>query len=140
MHRESRIFAVPERGGGTGGYHSSTGHRRWRSGRRGDLTLPWHGAWSAGLGAVHWVGQKVGPAGFVKGGARGTLAPEGKGTLLTYQVDASVGGKIAQLGSRIIDGLAKKMAGQFFEKFAARVEGPQEPALAGAGAEAPKRG
>ena len=85
---------------------------------------------------------KGGPAGFAKGGARVTLAPDGKGTLLTYVVDASVGGKIAQLGSRIIDGLAKKMADQFFEKFAEHVEGPKEPepALAGTEAETPKAG
>lgn len=85
---------------------------------------------------------KGGPAGFAKGGARVTLAPEGKGTMLTYTVDASVGGKIAQLGSRIIDGLAKKMADQFFEKFAEHVEGPKEPepALAGTEAETPKAG
>ena len=39
------------------------------------------------------------------------------GTLLEYDVDAKVGGKLAQLGSRIIDGFAKKLAGQFFEQF-----------------------
>jgi uncharacterized protein len=86
---------------------------------------------------------KGGPAGYAKGGAKVTLAPEGQGTLLTYAVDASVGGKIAQLGSRIIDGLAKKMADQFFEKFAAVVEGPKEPEPAVADtddAEAPKKG
>ncbi len=48
------------------------------------------------------------------------------GTKLTYEVDASVGGKIAQLGSRIIDGFAKKMADEFFTRFQAAVEGPQE--------------
>ena len=67
---------------------------------------------------------KGGPAGFAKGAARVVLAAEGKGTLLTYTVDASVGGKIAQLGSRIIDGFAKKMADQFFERFQTAVEGP----------------
>ena len=86
---------------------------------------------------------KGGPAGFAKGGARVTPAPEGAGTLLSYTVDASVGGKIAQLGSRIIDGLAKKMADQFFENFAAVVEGPMDPEAddtAAAATETPKKG
>ncbi|KUP91684.1 CoxG family protein [Tritonibacter horizontis] len=57
---------------------------------------------------------KGGAAGFAKGGAVVTLAPSETGTLLSYDVDAKVGGKLAQLGSRIIDGFAKKMADQFF--------------------------
>lgn len=66
-----------------------------------------------------------GVAGFAKGGANVTIAPaEGGGTTLSYDVDASVGGKIAQLGSRIIDGFAKNMAGQFFDRFQLAVEGP----------------
>lgn len=67
---------------------------------------------------------KGGAAGFAKGGAKVTLEAEGEGTRLTYDVNASVGGKLAQLGSRIIDGFAKKMADQFFERFAEVVEGP----------------
>jgi uncharacterized protein len=66
---------------------------------------------------------KGGPAGFAKGGAKVTLAPSEGGTLLTYDVQANVGGKLAQLGSRIIDGFAKKMADQFFERFKQTVEG-----------------
>ena len=69
---------------------------------------------------------KGGPAGFAKGGAAVVLEPIEGGTKLTYEVDASVGGKIAQLGSRIIDGFAKKMADEFFTRFQAAVEGPQE--------------
>lgn len=66
-----------------------------------------------------------GVAGYAKGGANVTMAPaEGGGTLLTYEVEAAVGGKIAQLGSRIIDGFAKNMAGQFFDRFQLAVEGP----------------
>ncbi|MEY8802307.1 CoxG family protein [Leisingera sp. XS_AS12] len=57
---------------------------------------------------------KGGAAGFAKGGATVTLAPSETGTLLSYDVEAKVGGKLAQLGSRIIDGFAKKMADQFF--------------------------
>ena len=57
---------------------------------------------------------KGGAAGFAKGGALVTLAPSDTGTLLSYDVEAKVGGKLAQLGSRIIDGFAKKMADQFF--------------------------
>ncbi len=69
---------------------------------------------------------KGGPAGFAKGGAKVALAPDGNGTVLTYDVTANVGGKLAQLGSRIIDGFAKKMADQFFERFQDAVEGPAE--------------
>ncbi|MBY6044648.1 CoxG family protein [Phaeobacter italicus] len=67
---------------------------------------------------------KGGAAGFAKGDARVTLADTEDGqTLLTYEVEAKVGGKLAQLGSRIIDGFAKKMADQFFERFQAEIEG-----------------
>ena len=65
---------------------------------------------------------KGGPAGFAKGGAAVTLAADGTGTLLTYDVEAAVGGKLAQLGSRIIDGFAKKLADEFFARFQAAVE------------------
>ena len=58
---------------------------------------------------------KGGAAGFAKGGAEVTLAEADGGTELSYDVEAKVGGKLAQLGSRIIDGFAKKMADQFFE-------------------------
>lgn len=67
---------------------------------------------------------KGGPAGFAKGSARVELAPEGAGTRLSYTVEANVGGKLAQLGSRIIDGFAKKMADQFFENFKTALEPP----------------
>lgn len=80
---------------------------------------------------------KGGPAGFAKGGASVTFEPIPGGTRLSYAVEANVGGKLAQLGSRIIDGFAKKLADQFFERFQAEVEGPvvTEPEYAGAGAE-----
>lgn len=68
---------------------------------------------------------KGGAAGFAKGGAEVTLAPTDSGaTLLSYEVDAKVGGKLAQLGSRIIDGFAKKMADQFFRNLQTTIEGP----------------
>ncbi|MEX2519773.1 MAG: carbon monoxide dehydrogenase subunit G [Paracoccaceae bacterium] len=75
---------------------------------------------------------KGGAAGFAKGGANVSLAEaEGGGTELTYEVDAKVGGKIAQLGARLIDGFAKKMADQFFTTFQKVVEGePDEEAPA----------
>lgn len=73
---------------------------------------------------------KGGAAGFAKGGADVALADAEGGTLLTYAVKASVGGKLAQLGSRLIDGFAKKMADQFFENFQKAVEGPAEPVAA----------
>ena len=64
-----------------------------------------------------------GAAGFAKGGATVRLEETAEGTELIYDVDGKVGGKIAQLGSRLIDGFAKKMADQFFERFQDRVEG-----------------
>ncbi len=73
---------------------------------------------------------KGGAAGFAKGGAVVTLDPIPEGTRLTYDVDASVGGKIAQLGSRIIDGFAKKMADDFFARFQEAVEGPETDEVA----------
>lgn len=69
---------------------------------------------------------KGGPAGFAKGGADVQLAPEDGGTRLSYAVKASVGGKLAQLGSRLIDGFARKMADDFFERLQTAVEGPEE--------------
>ncbi|MBC8006530.1 MAG: carbon monoxide dehydrogenase subunit G [Prolixibacteraceae bacterium] len=58
-----------------------------------------------------------GAAGFGKGSAQVSLAPESGGTLLTYKATASVGGKLAQIGSRLIDGVAKKMSDDFFIRF-----------------------
>ncbi len=58
-----------------------------------------------------------GAAGFGKGAAQVSLAGEGSGTRLSYKVNASVGGKLAQIGSRLIDGVARKMADDFFAKF-----------------------
>lgn len=68
-----------------------------------------------------------GVAGFAKGEARVRLEPVPEGTRLHYEVEAKVGGKLAQLGSRIIDGFARKMADDFFARFQAAVEGPAEP-------------
>ncbi|QFT60827.1 Carbon monoxide dehydrogenase subunit G (CoxG) (plasmid) [Sulfitobacter sp. THAF37] len=79
---------------------------------------------------------KGGAAGFAKGGANVRLEADGDQTILHYEVEAKVGGKLAQLGSRIIDGFAKKMADQFFSNFQEAVGGPDEAALAGAEAEA----
>jgi carbon monoxide dehydrogenase subunit G len=66
-----------------------------------------------------------GVAGFAKGGAQVKLVEVAEGTELSYLVDAKVGGKIAQLGSRLIDGFARKMADTFFENFQNAVEGPK---------------
>jgi carbon monoxide dehydrogenase subunit G len=65
-----------------------------------------------------------GAAGFGKGGAQVALAPEGAGTKLSYKATAQVGGKLAQVGSRLIDGVAKKMADEFFQRFNLRLAGP----------------
>ena len=62
-----------------------------------------------------------GVAGFAKGGAEVKLADDDGNTVLTYVADAQVGGKLAQIGSRLIDSTAKKMANEFFGKFADEV-------------------
>jgi uncharacterized protein len=67
---------------------------------------------------------KGGAAGFAKGGADVRLVEEGEITVLTYTARADVGGKLAQLGSRLIDGTAKKMADEFFDNFSKQVAGP----------------
>ena len=67
-----------------------------------------------------------GVAGFAKGGADVTLAEDGDGTLLSYTAKAEVGGKIAQLGSRLIKGTAAKLSGKFFEQFALEVGAPRD--------------
>ncbi|MCC7271704.1 MAG: carbon monoxide dehydrogenase subunit G [Alphaproteobacteria bacterium] len=59
-----------------------------------------------------------GAAGFAKGGAEVRLTDDGDGTVLHYTVNANVGGKLAQIGSRLIDGTARKMAEEFFGRFA----------------------
>ena len=67
-----------------------------------------------------------GIAGFASGGATVHLVDaDGGGTLLKYDVQATVGGKIAQLGGRLIDSVAKKTADEFFRNFAAQLVQPQ---------------
>ena len=66
-------------------------------------------------------GAKGGAAGFARGAAMVRLIEEEGGTRLTYEVDANVGGKLAQVGSRLIDGAARKIAEDFFSKFVQRV-------------------
>lgn len=82
---------------------------------------------------------KGGAAGFAKGGADVRLADVDGGTELTYEVNAKVGGKLAQLGSRLIDGFAKKMADQFFTTFQEQVEGPKEEDATAVEAEGEKK-
>jgi carbon monoxide dehydrogenase subunit G len=67
-----------------------------------------------------------GAAGFAKGGAEVSLEEDGGVTILRYTAKAQVGGKLAQIGSRLIDSTSKKMAGQFFDKFAEEVGGDGE--------------
>ena len=64
-----------------------------------------------------------GVAGFAKGGAAVALSDKDGGTLLSYNVEAQIGGKLAQLGQRLINGAAKKLADEFFTNFAKAVEG-----------------
>lgn len=70
-----------------------------------------------------------GIAGFAKGNARVSLAETGEGCQLEYDVEANVGGKLAQMGARLIDSVAKKTADQFFTNFAkaVMVEAPPAP-------------
>ena len=62
-----------------------------------------------------------GVAGFAKGAATVKLAEQDGGTLLAYNVESQIGGKLAQLGQRLVQGTAKKLADDFFAKFAAAV-------------------
>jgi hypothetical protein len=71
-------------------------------------------------------GEGKGGVGFAKGGATVALTDAEGGTRLSYNVDAQVGGKLAQLGSRLIDGTAKSLANDFFSRFAALVTTPTE--------------
>jgi len=73
-----------------------------------------------------------GVAGFGKGGAQVQLAPEADGTRLSYQVKASVGGKLAQIGSRLVDAAARKLANDFFTAFNDKVASLHGPAAHGA--------
>ncbi len=69
-----------------------------------------------------------GVAGFAKGGADVSLAPEGNSTRLAYKVKANVGGKLAQIGSRLVDAAANKVANDFFVSFNEKVGKPQHAA------------
>jgi uncharacterized protein len=73
-----------------------------------------------------------GAAGFASGEARVTLTPSGGATTLAYEARAKVGGKLAQLGSRLIDGVAAKLADDFFNRLAERL-GPATSGAAAAG-------
>jgi hypothetical protein len=68
-----------------------------------------------------------GAAGFAKGGANVMLADDGADTLMSYQVHAQVGGKLAQLGGRLIDATAKQMADAFFDRFSKQVQVMSSP-------------
>ncbi|MBR3370219.1 MAG: carbon monoxide dehydrogenase subunit G [Rhodobacteraceae bacterium] len=86
---------------------------------------------------------KGGAAGFAKGQARVRLEPTPTGaTLLHYDVDASVGGKLAQLGSRIVDGFARRMAADFFTRFQEQIEGaaPADTQIPADDASQPRKG
>ena len=78
---------------------------------------------------------KGGPAGFGKGSAQVSLAPNAGGCELAYSVTASVGGKVAQLGQRLIDGAARSLAEDFFRRFDEEMQrrhGAAEPAIGAA--------
>ncbi|MBL4874650.1 MAG: carbon monoxide dehydrogenase subunit G [Rhodobacteraceae bacterium] len=85
---------------------------------------------------------KGGAAGFAKGGAAIRLEDVEGGTNLIYEVEAKVGGKLAQLGSRVIHGVAVKLANQFFDNFEMIVAPPKEVAdeIEGVEEEKPAKG
>jgi carbon monoxide dehydrogenase subunit G len=86
---------------------------------------------------LHFEGQG-GAAGFARGQAHVALAPEGEQhTSMTYTAKAQVGGKLAQIGSRLVDGAAAKMTDDFFSRFVERVAGPAPAAAAAAPEAAP---
>ncbi len=78
-----------------------------------------------------------GAAGFGKGEAKVTLSEDGGETVITYTAHATVGGKLAQIGQRLIDSTSKKLAKQFFANFAAYLEAQEGPAVTPAAAPAP---
>jgi carbon monoxide dehydrogenase subunit G len=80
-----------------------------------------------------------GAAGFAKGGAKVRLeaVDGGAATILNYSADAQIGGKLAQIGSRLVEGTAKKLADEFFAAFAARVSAAAPPAAPVAAAAEP---
>lgn len=78
-----------------------------------------------------------GVAGFARGAAEVVLTPEAGGTLLSYTAQATVGGKLAQIGQRLIDGAAKQIADDFFARFTAALATAPVPATAEAAAEPP---
>jgi hypothetical protein len=80
-----------------------------------------------------------GVAGHAKGGASVRLLETGAGTLLKYEAKADVGGKLAQLGGRLIDSTSKKLAAEFFQKFSAIVSSPAASTTASSAAASPKR-
>ena len=85
----------------------------------GDVTLDTTGA----PDSFSLTGQgNGGAAGHAKGGADVTLTEDGDETILTYNAKAEIGGKLAQLGSRLIQGTAQKLAGKFFKSFGEAVE------------------
>ena len=77
---------------------------------------------------------KGGAAGFAKGTAKVFLTDDGGATILSYEVNAEVGGKLAQVGGRLIEGTSKKLAGEFFDNFSGLVglteAATEEPAAA----------
>ncbi|MEA3120917.1 MAG: uncharacterized protein QOH33_458 [Paraburkholderia sp.] len=78
-----------------------------------------------------------GAAGFAKGSAHVTLEPvDESSTKLSYLAKAQVGGKLAQIGSRLVDGAARKIAGEFFKRFSAHMTGEAEPSAQAEGADA----
>lgn len=79
---------------------------------------------------------KGGAAGFAKGSARVSLTEEGRDTLLRYDVEGNVGGKLAQVGQRLIDAAARKTADDFFARFS-EIVAPTAPAAAAAPAPRP---
>ena len=80
---------------------------------------------------------KGGAAGFAKGTAKVSLVDDGAATILSYEINAEVGGKLAQVGGRLIEGTSKKLAGEFFETFSSLVSSAETSAISPADTPAP---
>ncbi len=81
---------------------------------------------------------KGGAAGFAKGGATITLTEDGDATILKYDVDADVGGKLAQIGGRLLEGTSKKLSAEFFDNFEKALQGEDDETAAPAEEPAPE--
>ena len=105
---------------------------------QGRVTLAPEGPPPGAAYALRLAGEgQGGAAGFARGESHVTLTPEGAGTVLEYDAKATIGGRLAQVGQRLIDGAAKSLADEFFQKFAKHMQAPAPIPGPAPGVEAP---